>query len=837
MMDQQNAHLFMDQQYTQPFFYQDSPQGQPQVIYLQPQPMQYSYSNPTSMCEGQEALFTYSVNQPQSPAGFATMLADNEKYENAGYSFPIHSSDGSITPSVTADPSVVMGGSYLADAPTMTISPTSLQRTPINPEHSPLTSVSDTECFAPQRLDIKDATRKRRLSCEELIEARSVTGQQDPDRDQAAPVPRKRSRKDKGDCASTSSAATTPAPQSQSQNANQTWPIVDSAKDQTKAALAETLRKKLGIGKKKHAPPGGFKPWNTSPASSHLPSGSDCINPITGEVSLPNLENLTKEEIRKVKNRASAQRSRTRKSEQAFELRLENAKLMERLESLKQVLRDSRPDLCASMALDRPEPPLLSLEHVPAIGIDGLLLQEDEKSHMQMLIQGLRDQLDAERNQRVAAEQMVAKLQRQIESISSEDMATPPISPPGVVVPKMTLDQVAERENALRIVDASSEIVEPHHDLVHSLPAGAVLCKLESPPAQTRYIEPLLPSRSSGTCGRRGEEGKATVLATQAFNANLVFDFLVTMVLMAMCAAMTHVASSEASLRIQPALDTRISDAINYSIGQSAHSKQAVSLTLLRPITAEDDFGRMTTGTMSLKDDAANSAVNHLIHSWLGRSASSDSSCSLQSPPKGWIIVSSSNEKIPSPYQDKSPMDRESFNEAFAPGPNLFDTVVSRVTDLQLNMDTAAFPSLLAPAGALWQDGPSPTLAPLMVEDTFADIDYASDLSDLQSRTRASTVFDDHASSLLSSRRNSIHSTWSHNMLGMTRSASAMPTIAAVTAFEKTASTKFAKFDCEIEFSTEIVIDSARTGSTGAELLDRSQAARLLATGNALFQQ
>lgn len=59
---------------------------------------------------------------------------------------------------------------------------------------------------------------------------------------------------------------------------------------------------------------------------------------------------------------------------------------------------------------------------------------------------------------------------------------------------------------------------------------------------------------------------------------------------------------------------------------------------------------------------------------------------------------------------------------------------------------------------------------------------------------------------------------------------------AAVTAFEKTASTKFAAFECEVEFSTEIIVKSTRSRSAAAQLLDRSQAARLLAGGNVFPQ-
>lgn len=87
---------------------------------------------------------------------------------------------------------------------------------------------------------------------------------------------------------------------------------------------------------------------------------------------------------------------------------------------------------------------------------------------MQMLIAGLRSQLDAERNQRVAAEQKISTLELQLETLASASISACPV--PGLVtIPsKLTLDQVAEREGAvhdsfpirtLRRVDTDDEVL------------------------------------------------------------------------------------------------------------------------------------------------------------------------------------------------------------------------------------------------------------------------------------------------------------------------------------------------------------------------------------------
>ena len=155
--------------------------------------------------------------------------------------------------------------------------------------------------------------------------------------------------------------------------------------------------------KKKIPPPGGFKPWNTSPSSSHLPSGSACINPVTGEVELPPMDNLTKEEIRKVKNRASAQRSRTRKGELLGGLMDEVNRLRERLRDVTNGAEGGDGD-DASMGAEE----FLRKTHMARGGSvmssSGSMGRDEEKEGMKMLIERLRAEVDKERKARESAE-------------------------------------------------------------------------------------------------------------------------------------------------------------------------------------------------------------------------------------------------------------------------------------------------------------------------------------------------------------------------------------------------------------------------------------------------
>lgn len=465
---------FQPQYYAQQTFYQDPMQEQPHSFYLQSVPtMQRSYSTHPSIPDGQEQMFAYACG-PQQPTFLpSNVLCDNGlMVVQAGHEFAINHLEGSVTPPEAADPSALMGNGsvFFGTGPAMTISPSSLHSSDIDQS----SSLSEVEAFVSPQLDqVNDCnSKKRRMTSEDghqqEISRAGPAAEQSVE--QSSPKSRKRSRKVKAEeqtetppLASCSALATQDSP---------LWTTAIPSSQDSKAAVTVTLRKPHGgAGKKKNPPPGGFKPWNTSPASSHLPSGSDCINPITGEVVLPNLENLTKEEIRKVKNRASAQRSRTRKTEQTYELRVENTKLMERIEALKKALNEARPDLCASLALDRPEPTLLAADNT--MRFDGQFTEDEEKQHMQMLINGLRSQLDAERNQRVAAEQKISTLQRELETLSSASTVTSPafVSVPVAIPSKLTLDQVAERENAVpdsfRI--RTLQRVEPDDDVLRSV--------------------------------------------------------------------------------------------------------------------------------------------------------------------------------------------------------------------------------------------------------------------------------------------------------------------------------------------------------------------------------
>jgi hypothetical protein len=179
-----------------------------------------------------------------------------------------------------------------------------------------------------------------------------------------------------------------------------------------------------GNKKKKVPPPGGFKPWNTSPSSSHLPSGSACINPVTGEVELPPMDNLTKEEIRKVKNRASAQRSRTRKGELLGGLMDEVNRLRERLRDVTNGAEGGDGD-DASMGAEE----FLRKTHAARSARGGSVVssndggscsgttnanvgngsssggaKDEEKEGMKMLIERLRAEVENEKKVRQAAE-------------------------------------------------------------------------------------------------------------------------------------------------------------------------------------------------------------------------------------------------------------------------------------------------------------------------------------------------------------------------------------------------------------------------------------------------
>lgn len=394
-------------------------------------------------------MFAYAGGSQQSTFLPPNLICDNGiMVVPVGSGFAADRSDGCLTPPVAADPSAVMGNGslFFGMAPAMTISPSSLHSSEL--EHS--SSLSDVDAFVNPQVDrVTDtAGKKRRMTSEDGNRNESgVSRASSVEQEQSSQKSRKRSRKVKTEEQTGSPPLVSRTPLGM-QDSSQIWTMADQSAADSKAAVTASLRKQHSTaGKKKNPPPGGFKPWNTSPASSHLPSGSECINPITGEVSLPNLENLTKEEIRKVKNRASAQRSRTRKTEQTYELRVENAKLMERIEALKQALNDARPDLCASLALDKPEPSLLSLDN--NMRYEGVFHDDEEKQHMQMLINGLRSQLDAERNQRVVAEQKISNLERELEMLATPSSTTSSIPVPVAIPSRLTLDQVAERENAV----------------------------------------------------------------------------------------------------------------------------------------------------------------------------------------------------------------------------------------------------------------------------------------------------------------------------------------------------------------------------------------------------
>ena len=264
--------------------------------------------------------------------------------------------------------------------------------------------------------------------------------------------------------------------------------------------------------------------------------------------------------------------------------------------------------------------------------------------------------------------------------------------------------------------------------------------------------------------------------------------------------------------------------------------KSTVTLTLLKPIAASNDLSRFSGDMNPLSEIKSRSELNQAVQRWLDPAASHGAHEDSSDASRGWIVVKAD---VPNVKTDALQARPNLWSDPTSPGldskwfgaNDLSDSLAPSITD------SSTFPSFFAPDSVLWHKGPSPTLAPLIVEDPFADIDNASDLGDLQTGTRSSTIFDDQASTFLGSRRTSIHSAWQSDDLSMTRSASASSTIPGCL-LDQTGATKFAKYEIEIdvEISTEIGFHSARNKSTRADLLDRSAVAKLLETGHAFLQ-
>ncbi len=151
-------------------------------------------------------------------------------------------------------------------------------------------------------------------------------------------------------------------------------------------------------------PPPPKRPWNTSPQSTHLPSGSQLINPLTNELDLKPelLQGLTKEEIRKVKNRASAQRSRTRKWEVQEGLKGENERLREELERLRNEMEGNEEEESSGGG--------------GGGGGGNGGGKDEEKEGLKALVEKLRKEVGQERKARLKVEAEVWSLKAQLES-------------------------------------------------------------------------------------------------------------------------------------------------------------------------------------------------------------------------------------------------------------------------------------------------------------------------------------------------------------------------------------------------------------------------------------
>ncbi|KAJ9120874.1 hypothetical protein QFC22_002809 [Naganishia vaughanmartiniae] len=888
---------YMDQQpYSQQAFYQDSTgqsnqfKEQPRVFYLQPtNASQYQFtdvSDPFQSHQSQAQMFTYTLGPQQQTLLSPLSYVDSGMMDTQTvFSSSSNGMDGCFTPPSSAElPMIGSNGMFPMSAPLMTISPSSLQHFPHEFHQSPITSASEISPYInPQFQQEMDAStvKKRRLSegIEEHGLANALTlAKPQEDAQCMRGVTAKKMRKGSNeesilvgyvDDASNSHSDTTTATTSSKAS--------EGSISDGQCNLSLPLLRHLAAGsKKKNPPPGGFKPWNTSPASSHLPSGSECINPVTGEVSLPNLENLTKEEIRKVKNRASAQRSRTRKSEQTYELRMENAKLLERMELVKQALKQARPDLCESLALDKPEPTLLSYDNGLAGRCDGMFNEDEERAHMQMLIQGLRTQLDSERNQRVAAEQKVSRLQRELDSgspilVKSSSSPIVTASPNDCPIsPKLTLDQVAERENAMRVVRMAGDLDDADMDdeTLCSVPTSPIFnksgCATKSAQSVTQTESGRQVASSGAVMVKREEqeEGSLEALSMRDEKGALMFvsssrplpafrvrsdscpsPMQVMLVAMALFALPTANRSCQtascpplSSLEVKTPSNvepTGILHSIQQSIIPSSTSKQNVTVTLLKPLTAAEDLVSSHKKAQSLQEAKSETELNQAFQHWLGESGA-EAHEDHSTAPRGWIVVNAD-------YADARGLDsftgsadfwQQSESELLKTHPSMF-TIMSQhdpIVNGPIPVD-GAFPALFKLESGPWHKGPSPTLGPLIVEDPFADIDSASDLEDLYHHTRASSAFDDHSSTFMSSRRTSIHSHWHSDNMTMSRSASALPSTNATSSFEKSTAIKFAKIDVDVEIQTSVVFKTAHSKSDSPSLLDRTEAARLLTSG------
>lgn len=275
-----------------------------------------------------------------------------------------------------------------------------------------------------------------------------------------------------------------------------------------------------------------------------------------------------------------------------------------------------------------------------------------------------------------------------------------------------------------------------------------------------------------------------------------------------------------------------ILDNIQQSVVPPGMAKRRITVTVLKPVTESDDSTQLSEGLDSFSAISSKAELNQAVQRWLSPTPSADAQRVSQGVSSGWIVVKC-DAAVSTP--------QVGFNLWTGSTSASLDSKWFATNDFSdslgpVNPDSSAFPSFFTPESALWQKGPSPTLAPLIVEDPFADIDDTSDLSDLQTGTRSSTIFDDQASSFLGSRRTSIHSAWHSDALSMTRSASAASTSPTIAALDNTSATKFVKFDIEVEISTEITFHGARNKSVRPEFLDRAVAAKLLETGDVFPQ-
>lgn len=575
-----------------------------------------------------------------------------------------------------------------------------------------------------------------------------------------------------------------------------------------------------------------FKPWNTSPASSHLPSGSACINPVTGEVELPDLQNLTKEEIRKVKNRASAQRSRTRKSEQAVTLREENAKLRHQIEVLNAKIEGREPNPESVNALAAAA--RLELDH------------DEEKAAMQNMIQALRDEVMRERHAREMAEHEIARLHAHVEGRPLAAIHHPPQI--NDALPAMPMSRAPSEERLVAaddLLDGEERMMPIHH---HMPPSHQVTNAAAASSLIRRHK-----STVGNVVGR--SEGKGVLMMVVLFSFAL-FSIPPHMRSAGYSTAFHMPISGPTDMnaltRLLPFDDVKVDAHKKQSTGagQSANGSsddkedvepasnvprkdamrgtKSVSFTLLRPISGQADEDT------ALAEQSSSSEVESVLEKWLGLSLgerSSSSAASLKADAAtesdaGWVVLNSPfKEETPrasiasqphSSGPSSAPLSSRSSVSAWHGGElepmDLDNELLSISTLFEADTRTHNLNLPFEPDQRRPTFGPSPTLAPHILEDPLTE-DQADHTRDVRSSSVPLFMAAGHdvpSTPLANTRRRQSVSVPSMTT-GSTADRPAAPaSSAALMALSRSSAERYMKLEVEMDIEVEFTCKGLR---------------------------